>query len=180
MFAVTVQRRVIGGEAHEFAAPRRFYAAVFVSGKIGNMHLPHAAGVGRDVGAGVLLPPLRHGLGKVHDHAAHAVGPGAAGVGVHDLMHAAIRKIDAVDVVDAVQIARQCDSPHPGVAAAHLVYAQRFCAGFIVGAGGKQADHDPAGSGSPQLESGILRRWICAQVTAVVIGQFARLMPVHG
>ena len=39
--------------------------------------------------------------------------------------------------------------------------------------------HDPAGSGSPQLEGGFLRRWICAEVAAVVIGQLTGLMPVH-
>ena len=66
------------------------------------------------------------------------------------------------------------------IAAAHFVYAQLFRARLGVGAGGIQADHDPAGSGSPQLESGIPLRWICAQVTAVVIGQFTGLMPVHG
>ena len=66
------------------------------------------------------------------------------------------------------------------IAAAHFVYAQLFRARLGVGAGGIQADHDPAGSGSPQLEGGFLRRWICAEVAAVVIGQLTGLMPVHG
>ena len=144
------------------------------------MHLPHAAGVGRDVGAPVLLPAVGGGLCQVHHHAAGAVGPGAAGVGVHDLMHAAIREVDAVDVIRPVQVAGQHNGPDAAIAAAHFVYAQLFRARLGVGAGGIQADHDPAGSGSPQLEGGFLRRWICAEVAAVVIGQLTGLMPVHG
>ena len=179
VFAVVVQCGVIGREAHELAAPLRFYTAVPVSGKVRHMHLPHAAGVGRDVGAPVLLPAVGGGLCQVHHHAAGAVGPGAAGVGVHDLMHAAIREVDAVDVIRPVQVAGQHNGPDAAIAAAHFVYAQLFRARLGVGAGGIQADHDPTGSGSPQLEGGSLRRWICAEVAAVVIGQLTGLMPVH-
>lgn len=53
-------------------------------------------------------------------------------------------------------------------------------AGLGIGAGCIQADYDPAGRGCPQLENRFLRRRICTEVAAAVIGQFTRLLPVHG
>ena len=180
MFSVIVQRRIIGREAHELAAPFGFYTAVLVGGKVRHMHLPYAAGMGGDVGAGVLLPAVGRGLGKVKHHAARTVRPGCTGVGVNDLVYAAVREVDAVDIIGTVQVAGQRGRPDAVLGTVQLVYAQRLGVRLVVGAGGKQADHDPAGGGRPEFEGRPLRRWNCAEVVAVIIRQCAGLLPVHG
>ena len=180
MRAVTVQRGVGLGKAHEFPAPFGAHTAARIGGEVRHMHLPHAAGVGRYGGARVCVPALGGGTGQVQHHAALAVGTGAARVGVHDLLHTAVREVDAVEIVGSVQVARQGDGPHAVGLAVQLMHAALSGAGLGIGAGCIQADYDPAGRGCPQLENSFLRRRICTEVAAAVIGQFTRLLPVHG
>ena len=149
MRAVIVQRGVRLGKAHEFPAPLGAHTAARIGGEVRHMHLPHAAGVGRDGGARVCVPALGGGPGQIQHHAALAVGTGAARVGVHDLLHAAVREVDAVEIVGPVQVARQGDGPHAVGLAVQLMHAALPGAGLGIGAGCIQADYDPAGRGCP-------------------------------
>ena len=178
--AVAVQRRVVGHKAQVGAAPGFGHAAVRVGRKIGHVHLPHAARVGRDVGAAIVLPAVGRGGRQVDDHAALPVGPRRAGVGVDGFGRAAAGELQLVYIVDAVQIPRDCGGPYPLPRRLQHVAAQVRGAGLGVGAGGVQLQGDGRRRGRPQLEHRLRGRPDGPQIVGIIIRQFAGLLPVHG
>ena len=177
--AVAVQRGVPGYEAHEFAAVFGGHTAVFVGGKVRHVYLPHAAGVGRDDRALVLGPALGGRGIQVQHHGALPVGPGRAGVGVNGIGGAAVVELQVVEVVGVFPVAGKRQAPHAVPLPLQMMCAQVVGVWLGVGAGGKQLHRDGRRRGGPQLKGGSRRRVVGTQVGAVIVRQFAGLLPIH-
>ena len=179
MDAVAVQRGVRQREGPELAPQTFGHPTVGVGGKIRHMALPDAPSMGRDDGAHVLRPALRRGGRQVQHHAPGAVRPGGAGVGVHHFGVAAVRKMQPIGIVHAVQIAIHRSAPDSLPRRRHGMLPQQRGVRLLIGAGGKQPQRDPLGRGRPQLEHRALRRPHRAKILTGIIRQCRRLILVH-
>ena len=177
--AIAVQRGVRQCEGPELSPQAFGHPAMGVSGKVCHVALPDAPGMGRDDRAHILRPSLRRGGRQVQHHPPCAVRPGGAGVGVHHFGVAAVRKMQPIGIVHAVQIAIRRGAPDPLPHRRHGMLPQRRGIRLPIGAGGKQAQRDPLGRGRPQLEHRAFRRPHRAKILTGIIRQCRRLIPVH-
>ena len=178
--AVAVQGGILRHEAQVGTAPGFGHAAVFIRREVRHMHLPHGAGMGRGLRAGIGLPTLGRGGVQVQHHAPLAVGPRRPGIGVHHNGLVAVRELQRIQIVDPLQVPRHGSRPHPLPRRLHGMDGQRGCAGFAVCAGGEQAHFHRRGRGRPQFEHRLRAGPVCPQIVAAIIRQFTGLLPIHG
>ena len=156
------QRGALLGEGEVFATPRAGKAAVGVPGKIPDAGLPDHPPGGRDDRPPVELPARGVGPAQVDDHAADAVHPRRAGVGVAGLPHLTVHP-HRKGVVQPVLVPGQIDGP---AAVLPPLHAQGTDAESLVPLT-VEVDHHLLGGGRPQPQSGALAGIIGAERAVV-------------
>ena len=180
VYAVPVQGGAVHRKTHKLAAVSLRHAAGRVGGKIRHMHLPHAAGMGGDGRAFILLPAVRHGGGLVQHHAAGAPCPGCVGVGVRCNGGGSIRELQLILVILPGQVTRQFQVPGAALTALHGQGAKVGSFRLCVRARSKAVQCRAARRGGPQAECRSAAAPHCTKVIPGINRQLRCLCFVHG
>ena len=144
------------------------------------MHLPHAAGMGGDSRAFILLPAVRHGGGLVQHHAAGAPCPGCVGVWVRCNGGGSIRELQLILVILPGQVTRQFQVPGAALTALHGQGAKVGSFRLCVRARSKAVQRRAARRGGPQAECRSAAAPHCTKVIPGINRQLRCLCFVHG